>query len=559
MPADCAPGQAEAGGAVPARKNFVLTTVFFLAASLLFVGRPPLFDPDEGYYPAAAVEMAERGNWFDPVFNGQPRWEKPFAFYFAECFSFRLAGRSEFAARLPSLVAGLGLALTTLCIASLLFGPRAGALAGTFAATALQPVVYSRAAVPDMFLALFVTLSLYGFLRGRAALDESGPASGRWLLFSYAAAGLAFLSKGPLGVILPAIAAGGYLAVSGDWRRLARLKLFSGTLLFLAVAAPWYVYMYAVHGGSFLDEHFLQRNVERYFTDRWQHPGPLYYYLPVLLAGAFPWTILVAAGVVSAVRKIFSGADLRQGAFPRPLTLVLSWLLGMLLFFSFSRSKLPNYVLPLYPAVLALAGWYAQRLAEEGRRSAGALVVWSTAGLAGLLIAVGAGLLSRKLAVPAATALFWLSPVGLVPIAAVYYQMRGNLRLWSYFCGASMAVFFCVVSGIAIGRIDRLQAVKSLSAASAEAIGPGGKIAVWRVWKPSFLFYSGRKIVRYDPERDPWGEQWEAGVRWILTRSGDLAEIRARTGRDIASVREQGGLVLLRLEETEPLGGKSVY
>ncbi|HLA40741.1 MAG TPA: glycosyltransferase family 39 protein, partial [Candidatus Glassbacteria bacterium] len=200
MPADSASLAPEAARAVPARRQVILTTVFFLAASLVFLGRPPLFDPDEGYYPAAAVEMAGRGNWFDPVFNAQPRWGKPFAFYLADCFTFRLSGQSEFAARLPSAAAGLGLALATLAIATLLFGVRAGSLAGIFAATAIQPVVYSRAAVPYMFLAFFVAMSLYCFMRAWAAAERSGSGQSGWLLCGYATAGLAFLSKGPLGV-----------------------------------------------------------------------------------------------------------------------------------------------------------------------------------------------------------------------------------------------------------------------------------------------------------------------------------------------------------------------
>ncbi|HLA40278.1 MAG TPA: hypothetical protein VJ417_09780, partial [Candidatus Glassbacteria bacterium] len=247
------------------------------------------------------------------------------------------------------------------------------------------------------------------------------------------------------------------------------------------------------------------------------------------------------------------------GALPRPLLMLLCWLGGMLLFFSFSRSKLPNYVLPVYPAALALTGWYADRVITSRCKASARLFVWSTATLAGLLFAAGVWLVSHLLGLPTATAARWFTPFGLIAAAAALYQWRGNLLGWSYLCATAMVLFFWVVCGSAVGLVDQFQAVKAIAAAQAGQIPSNEKIASWRVWKPSFLFYSGREVVRYNPDTDPWPDQWRDGVRWILTRTGALDEVRALTGMEIVNLHEAGGLVLLKLVESEPPGNESVY
>ncbi len=525
-------------GSLGPRALLVLAALY-LAVSLPFLGAPPLFDPDEGYYPETAREMLARGDLLDPVFNNAPRWGKPVGFYLAEAVSMRVLGTSEFAARLPSLLAGLGLTLVTASAGAVLLGTGTGFISGVICATALMPSVYSRSAVPDMFLAFFVALSLLAFLKASWQREKPG---GHWLWLMYAAAALAFLCKGPLGAILPTIAIGGYLLASGQWRQIPRFKIVRGVLLFAAVAAPWYVYMHSLHGQDFLVEHFIGRNLQRYFTNRWEHAGPPWYYLPVLIAGTFPWTVAFAAGVYTSIRKVFTRAESA-----RPHLFLLCWLVGMLLFFSFSRSKLPNYVLPLLPSAAILAARLIQRLLERG--SGGRALVWSTSALAASIVAVGAVLLGRKLGEPPAVILLWLSPIGLIALSAVLAHLPGGLWNWVRANAIAMALFFAVLTGVAIPRVDRLRAIKQLAGDCRGQLAPGGTIATWRVWKPSFLFYTGTQAYRFNPEEESWPPPIGSGkkIDWVLTRSGRIDEVTRLTGRKPELIYSRNRYALVRL------------
>ena len=524
------------GGLGP--RNILILTMLYLAVTLPFLGRSPLFDPDEGYYPQSAREMIERGDWLDPVFNGAPRWGKPVGFYFADVLSMNVLGTSEFTARLPSLAAGLGFTLVTASIGACLFGGTVGLTSGILCATAIQPSVYSRSAVPDMFLSVFVALSLLAFLK--ASWNKNKP-EGAWLWVMYASAAAAFLSKGPLGAILPTIAIGSYLLLSGQWRNLIAIKPVRGVLLFIVIAAPWYWYMYSVHGQDFLVEHFIGRNFQRYFTNRWEHEGPLYYYIPVLIAGVFPWTAAFVAGVYSSLRGVFRHEKLRG-----QYLFLLCWLLGMLLFFSFSRSKLPNYVLPLYPAAVMLSAGFIHSL--EGRARGIRLLALVTSVLAAVIVAVGAALLGRKLGESSGVILLWLSPVIVIVLAAVFAFRGGNgLRNWVWANALAMALFFAVLTGVAIPKVERLQAVKQLAEDSRGQLAEGEPVAVMWTWKPSLLFYTGATACRFDPNRDEWPPEVSRPVNWIFTRADRVGDVEKLSGRKAELVYRRDRYALFRL------------
>jgi len=537
----------------PVRRALLVAAVF-LAVNLPFLGQPPLFDPDEGYYPETAREMLESGNRLDPVFNGEPRWGKPIVFYFVECLSFDLFGASEFSARLPSLLAGLGLALLTLAAGSFLYGPRSGLYAGVLGASALQPVVYSRAAVPDMSLAFFVSLSLYCLIRSGLILNRGSKLDLRWLLAGYAAAGFAFLTKGPLGAILPLITLLAFFLLTRDLKALKELKPLAGLSVFLLVAAPWFLYMTFRHGGVFLHEHFIQGNLDRYFTDRWRHPGTLFYYLPVLLAGTFPWTAAFLGGTAAVLRPLLRRGENKPENKERQADLfLLCWLGGILLFFSLSRSKLPNYVLPLYPAAMLLAGRCLVRLENAVSSRAALLLAWGSAGLAVTAAAAGGPLLARKLGETPGTVLIWLSPLILFVLAAVVYQLGRRLFLWTAVSACGMALLLAVVSGLALPRLDRLQAVRSLSLEHRGELRDSGRIGLWRVWSPSLLFYTSKTVLRLDPaDRDGPGTLRREGIRWVLTGVRGLDELELFSGEPLTAVYRSGHLALVRLGPAGP-------
>jgi 4-amino-4-deoxy-L-arabinose transferase-like glycosyltransferase len=320
------------------------------AALLLFrLGAVPLLGPDEPRYARVAVEMHRSGDLVTPTLSGKPWLEKPALYYWLAGAGFFVLGENETAARLPSVGAALLLVGVTALLGARLFGRAAGLHAGFVLATALLPFAYGRAAAMDMLLAATVTTGI-GLL-GLRLLGIAGP-----LAVPAAAAflGLATLAKGPIGVLLPGLVIAVYLFLRRESGWLKELLGPRSIAAFVIVAAPWYVAIGLAQGQAFVDVFLLNHNLQRFTSTIHSHPGPIYYYLPILLAGLFPWTGLALPAVTGLAPRT-SRADL----------LLLLWLTLPLLFFSLAGSKLPGYILPCLPPLALLMGRAAERLVER--------------------------------------------------------------------------------------------------------------------------------------------------------------------------------------------------
>jgi 4-amino-4-deoxy-L-arabinose transferase-like glycosyltransferase len=357
-----------------------------LAAGLLLfrLGAVPLLGPDEPRYARVAVEMYRSGDFVTPTLQWHPWLEKPPLYYWLAGAAFSVLGETETAARLPSVAAGLLLVGATALFGARLFGGAAGLHAGFVLATALLPFLYGRAAAMDMLLAACVTATV-----GLIGLRVLGIAGRLAIPAAYAFAGLATLAKGPLGIVLPALVVGGFMLVRGEWRLLRLLLSPWAILAFLAVAAPWYVLVLLAQGASFVDVFLLDHNLARFTTEVHRHPGPLVYYVPVVLIGLFPWTG-PALGALAGLDPRRSRTDL----------FVLLWLALPFLFFSLAGSKLPGYIVPcLAPLALLVGRWAARTI--DGRAASPA---WAGPRVVALLGLAAASLFA---AVPA-----WLARVG---------------------------------------------------------------------------------------------------------------------------------------------------
>src|SRR5688572_30726250 len=336
-----------------------------LTAALLLLRQDqvPLVGPDEPRYARVAVEMSRSGDLVTPTLQGEPWLEKPALYYWMAAAAFRAFGETETAARLPSLAATLVLTGATALVGARLYGGAAGLHAGFVLGTCLLVFMYGRAASMDMLLAANVTASV-----GLLALAALGSAGRFAIPAAFVFAALATLAKGPLGALLPALAAGGYIVAARDWQFLRRLASPLAWALFVLVAAPWYVLVIRAEGRAFVDIFFLDHNLQRLTSTIHRHPGPFVYYLPVLVAGLFPWSGLLVPAL-AVVRPGTSRADL----------FVLSWLALPLVFFSLAGSKLPGYILPCLPPLAIWMGRAADRMvsgdAVTGARGAGLLTV----------------------------------------------------------------------------------------------------------------------------------------------------------------------------------------
>lgn len=369
------------------------------------LGTLPFVGPDEPRYAQVAREMLGRGDFITPTLAGQTWFEKPALLYWLVMASFQAFGVAEWTARLGPACAGV---LTVALIAWL--AQRIESEAGTKArglglattaclATSAGLLVFSRAVGFDVLVTMTVTLSLTCFFMSEL---ERVASRKRWLLTGcYAGIGLSLLAKGLIGVVIPCGVVGLYYLLQRRRPTIRPLGIVWGPLLVVAIAAAWYVPVIARHGWSFVDEFFIQHHFSRYLSNRYRHPQPFYFYLPIMALLALPWTAFLIAGVHGAVRLRWRAGETTS----RWRVFAFAWLVVPVAFFSLSGSKLPGYILPALPGAALLAGERLARFARgEGNaramRFTGALMLLGLAGLAfainlqyipltcGLLIAV---------------------------------------------------------------------------------------------------------------------------------------------------------------------------
>ncbi len=333
------------------------------------LGAIGLTGPDEPRYAWIARAMAETGDWVTPRLYGQPWFEKPILYYWAAAVGFLLHLPAEWAARLPSAFAALAAATIIGWLAKKHYGGNASSLSSPvlFApllfATSVAAIGFARAATPDMLFSAAITAAMAcaatvlrraGALRAVAVAAESpGPRNDFWPLLLFGISlGLAVLAKGPAAIIL----AGGAIAIwalaTKQWRAAVRVAHPIAIAAFCLVAIPWYA-LCAARNPGFLRVFIWQHNFERYATPMFQHRQPFWYFGPIVLLAMLPWTVLLWPVAREGLRLW------REKSWTNsPGSFFASWAVWPILFFSFSQSKLPGYILPAIPplALLCAAG-----------------------------------------------------------------------------------------------------------------------------------------------------------------------------------------------------------
>ena len=417
---------------MPWRRPAVVAGLLALAGLTWNRGGYALLEPDEGRNAEVMREMATHGPWWLPRLNGLPYVDKPVAHFAVGAAAVRAFGPTESAARLPSLLFTLGTLVVIGGFAHRTIGRQAGWHAAVVTAATPFTLAYARTVIPDATLTFCVTGALAAFYLAVDAAERAAPA-GRWSLAGWAAVALGVLTKGPVALAFPLLVALPYAA----WRRrLATVLDPRGLLLLLGVVLPW-VFAMSTVVPDFLGYVLFVETAQRVATDALGRTEPWWYFLPVLVGAALPWSLLLPQALPDAVRALRE-----RRVDPRAVFAAL-WLVAPLVLFSLSRSKRPQYVLPLLPPVaLLVALWWRQRPDRlAGARSAGigvALLGVSVAVLAPVLpgwfdtrTAVGAaigptavrlgavGIVGGAAAVLAATRGSWALPALVLPVAAL--------------------------------------------------------------------------------------------------------------------------------------------
>jgi 4-amino-4-deoxy-L-arabinose transferase-like glycosyltransferase len=304
-----------------------------------------LIPSDEGRYAEMAREMLVTGDWITPRYNGYKYFEKPPLQIWASAIAFQAFGFGEWQARLWSALTGF---LTILIIGftgSRIFNPRAGWLGALVLASSPMWIISGHFNSLDMALSAFLVSALCALLLAQTSDNKTVRRNWMWLCWSMMA--LATLSKGLIGAAIPAMVFIAYSISTWDWKIWSRLHILSGTILFLAITAPWFV-LVAQRNPEFLEFFFIHEHLQRFTKDAHSRTGPIYYFVPLLLVGILPWIFQIP-------RAFFQAWNERKQEFSSGWLLVC-WTVVIFAFFSVSKSKLPGYIIPIFPALAMLIG-----------------------------------------------------------------------------------------------------------------------------------------------------------------------------------------------------------
>jgi 4-amino-4-deoxy-L-arabinose transferase-like glycosyltransferase len=469
-----------------------------LLAALSFfagLGRGAIADTDEAFYAESAREMVESGDWLTPHFNYDPRFQKPALYYWLTGAVYLVTGPTEFSARFWAALAGVGLVLITAAVGRRWFDESVGLLAGAIAATNFGYFALARMALPDLPLAFFITLATWAAF---VATLERERQPRRWLLIAATAAAFGFLMKGPLAIIIPALV---FLPVVLIERRSLNLRLADvtlATLLFAAIAAPWYVAMWLQHGTDYLVGFFVGDNFERFATSRFNDPRPWWFYLPVVAGGLLPWTPLALVWV----GPIGEFVTRRRDVGTIHLRLLL-WILLPLAFFTLSVGKQPRYVLPILPPLAVLLGSSIVERTQAWRgldgsrsRQRRSMAVVSGCMLAGLFLIALAAVLYRARSLfldvaPTATLVVTVL-IAAAGAAVVLASLTNAWRVAPGVLALGAALTFATLPYSALPS-SRDAAVQKMATLVQQSRADGEAIGTYRVFVRNLVFYSGLK------------------------------------------------------------------
>ena len=312
-----------------------LTSLFYQ------LGTAGLFEPDEGRNAEKAREILLLNDWITPHEDFFPVLDKPMFFYWLIAISYKAFGVNEWTARLPSVLAALGCFALVYSFARIRWGPWEALWSGLILISGVEFFILSRVVIFDMSLTFCITLALYSFYQ--AAHANATMQRRIYCVVMYGALAAGTLIKGLVGLLIPGLIIFFYLLIANRWAILGSLNLVPGGLLFLALVIPWYLLAEARNSG-FIRYYLWDEHFGRCATPSFDREQPWYFFLGVLVVGFLPWSALLP----SVIRRYWAHPLDDEKIF------LIVWSTVPLILFSVSHSKLPHYILPIFPALSIL-------------------------------------------------------------------------------------------------------------------------------------------------------------------------------------------------------------
>jgi 4-amino-4-deoxy-L-arabinose transferase-like glycosyltransferase len=547
-------------------------TAWWVAAGIVVclfgqLGAIGLTGPDEPRYAWIARAMAQTGDWVTPRLYSQPWFEKPILYYWAAAIGFKLHFSAEWAARLPSAFAGLAAAIAIGWLAAKHYGENAQSLespallAPLIFASSVAGIGFARAATPDMLFSASITLAMAAIasvyrhsdaLRSTAAATtEITPSSGQDLLalaLFGAFLGLGVLAKGPAAVILAGGAIALWALATKQWRAAFRAFHPLAIAAFCLVALPWYI-VCAIRNPDFLRVFIWQHNFERYLTPMFHHPQPFWFFGPITLLALLPWTILLWPAAREGLRVW------RQKSWTHsPGLFFACWAIFPIIFFSFSNSKLPSYILPSVPPLALICAVAGIRAFRESRVMA--LGIAAGIGLTWIGLAIGAWAWARK--VPWNAVLTDYSPhvlamctwiaVGsaiLFALALAFFGLGKRTGMVMGLCALAVVISLEIANLQVLPTVDPLYSARYHAQFMSRDLHPDRifTLGLARSWNYGLAFYFQRQLPDWQPS-DP-------GPALVLTNPVGLKRI-TQLGRFHGALDEPDKGILYVPVETAP-------
>jgi 4-amino-4-deoxy-L-arabinose transferase-like glycosyltransferase len=449
-----------------------------------------LWDGNETFYAETPREMLLTGNYLAPMFNYEPRPQKPPLTYWLVLLGYKAVGIQELGVRLPVALAMVGTLLFTYGISRLLFSARAGLWSAAILATTLRLFVLARKLPIDVLLLFWLAGTAYFFVR---SVEKK---SLRDCLLAYLFAGFGFMTKGPVAWAIPGLS----FLIWSLWARRFKFASFhpwAGALILTAVVVPWYFLTYLHYGWTYIADFFMKDNLARFATEiRGPVRGPFFYF-GVFMGDFFPWSLLsVAAGIYLWVeRKSLRAQNSISFGFP------LIWCGVTFVLFSVSKNKQEYYIAPLYPLAAALlAGIIEKTLGAGSALSDRMRIYWRISLIAVACVFVALGILSPFL-LPAflleAPAVLNYAPAMLMLfMAAILLWQVSRRRLMTSMVAAAgtMWLVFVLAGAAYLPALEPLRPVKGICRMIQAEAAAGDEIGYYRAAVPSMVFYLRRPI-----------------------------------------------------------------
>jgi 4-amino-4-deoxy-L-arabinose transferase-like glycosyltransferase len=467
-------------------EKWIILLLILLSYPLFFhkLGDRDLWSPDEDEYVQVNREMVLEGHWIYPTANGQPYNIKPPLFNWLGSSFAKLNGEvTEYTSRLPSALAASAGLLVLYFLGRRLFGHRAGFLSALIIGTSPIYIEFGRWIQINMISTVLLMATLGLFYWGYS--DERKRAAAYLLM--YVPMGLGTLNMGPVNVVMPMIVIGLYLIAMKDVKHVIRLKIGWGILIYLAIVAPWYVAV-SLKGG-YAHNLIILTNITRYFKE-FAHVRPFYYYLTTTPPYFLPWFIFLPGAFYLCFSQQ-TKMERKQLLFP------FLWVVGLFVFFSISKTKRSEYLLPIFPAMALLVGYVIDRSLRCWDDSLfwRRMISWPVLTVTGLLVTAGIGI-----AIYGATLsmdwLFVILPISILltfGALLVYYLFDRGRRMMSI---VTIVLILLVSLAYGVGPVvskkNEIKSAKPFCLKVRRYLPPGEKLKMYDFGKPIYGVYTER-------------------------------------------------------------------